>query len=80
MKIGIETRNIVLHFKRAIFTFVVPDVKIGWFKDQPDPDEFWIGLRTSAVLFDCSYNKYEYGQIFQFILAGIGVSILITSI
>lgn len=76
VKIGIESKNMVMHSHRAVITVVIPDVKIGWFNNQPDDaSDHWWGVRLSAVLFDCSLNKYEYGSIFQIILLGFGISI-----
>lgn len=81
MRIGIETNNFVWHYKKLILTIVLPDIKFGWFNDyKDDPDELWIGTRASAVLFDCSFNKYEYGKIFQLIVLGFGVSATITNL
>lgn len=74
MTLGIQTKDYRFYLKKYFISLYVPHIKLGLFADKDNDDSKWFGLRLN-IKNEISFEVYDYGKVFTFIICGIGLNI-----
>lgn len=79
MRFGLELQTFSLFRGKYNLNIHIPFVKIGYFSDHFADGDKWTGIKIDLVN-EISYEIYDYGKVFKFIILGMGIEFTITDI